>query len=194
MAIRSVSAILLGGIAMAAFAALPAEAAVTVLGNGIARACYEAAEFGGDAHDGIAECSLALDEAAIPITERAATFINRGILRSRSSDPDGALDDYNHGLELRPNLGEGYVDRGAVMILFQRYADALKDITKGIDLGANKPEIAYYDRAIADEALGDIRGAYEDYKKAVEIAPDFTLATEHLSRFKVVIHKRTDGT
>ena len=65
MAIRSVSAILLGGIALAAFAALPAEAAVTVLGNGIARACYEAAEFGGDAHDGIAECSLALDEAAI---------------------------------------------------------------------------------------------------------------------------------
>jgi tetratricopeptide (TPR) repeat protein len=194
MSMRSLSAILLSGIAMAAFAALPAEAAVTVLGNGIARACYEAAEFGGDEHDGIAECSLALDEAAIPITERAATFINRGILRSRNSDPEGALDDYNHGLELRPNLGEGYVDRGAVMILFQRYADALKDITKGIDLGANKPEIAYYDRAIADEALGDIRGAYEDYKKAVEIAPDFTLATEHLARFKVVIHKRTDGT
>jgi tetratricopeptide (TPR) repeat protein len=194
MFIRSVSTILLGGIALAAFAALPAQAAVTVLGNGIARACYEAAEFGADAHDGIAECTLALDEAALPISDRAATFINRGILRSRNDDPNGALEDYNRGLAIGPALGEGYVDRGAVMILFQRYDEALKDISKGIDMGAKKPEIAYYDRAIADEALGNVRGAYEDYKKAVELAPDFTLAADQLARFKVVVRKRTDGT
>jgi tetratricopeptide (TPR) repeat protein len=80
------------------------------------------------------------------------------------------------------------------MILFQRYDDALKDINKGIGMGAKKPEIAYYDRAIVDEALGDVRGAYEDYKKAVEIAPDFALASEQLARFKVVVRKRADGT
>jgi tetratricopeptide (TPR) repeat protein len=194
MSIRGLSAIVLGGIAMAAFAAPQAQAAVTVLGNGIARSCYEAAEFGGEVRDGITECSLALDESALPIRDRAATFINRGILKSRNSDPNGALDDYNRGLEIGPNLGEGYVDRGAVMILFQRYDEALKDIDKGIGMGAKKPEIAYYDRAIVDEALGDIRGAYEDYKKAVELAPDFTLASDQLARFKVVVHKRTDGT
>jgi len=192
MSIRSISAILFGG--AAAFAVPQAQAAVTVLGNGIAHSCYEAAEFGANPHDGIVECSFALDESALPINDRAATFINRGILKSRSGDPNGALDDYNRGLEIGPNLGEGYVDRGAVMILFQRYDDALKDIDKGIGIGAKKPEIAYYDRAIADEALGDVRGAYEDYKKAVEIAPDFTLAVDQLARFKVVVHKRTDGT
>jgi tetratricopeptide (TPR) repeat protein len=194
MSIRSFSAILFGGIAMAALAAPQAQAAVTVLGNGIGQSCYEAAEFGGSAHDGIAECSLALDESAMPISDRAATFINRGILKSRNDDPNGALDDYNRGLAIGPNLGEGYVDRGAVMILFQRYDEALKDIDKGIGMGAKKPEIAYYDRAIVDEALGNVRGAYEDYKKAVELAPDFTLAADQLSRFKVVMRKRTDGT
>ena len=80
------------------------------------------------------------------------------------------------------------------MILYRKYDDALKDIDKGLSLGAKKPQIAYYDRAIADEALGDIRGAYEDYKKAVEIDPNFTLAADELARFKVVVHKRSDGT
>jgi tetratricopeptide (TPR) repeat protein len=82
--------------------------------------------------------------------------------------------------------GEGYVDRGATYIALQRYQDALNDINKGLELGAKKPHIAYYDRAIAQEALGNIRAAYQDYKKAVEIEPDFALATEQLSRFKVV--------
>jgi tetratricopeptide (TPR) repeat protein len=192
MSIRNLSAILFGG--LAAIAAPQAQAAVTVLGNGVAQSCYEAAEFGGSAHDGIAECTLALDEGALTMSDRAATFINRGILKSRNDDPNGALDDYNRGLEIGPNLGEGYVDRGAVMILFQRYDEALKDISKGIGMGAKKPEIAYYDRAIVDEALGDVRGAYEDYKKAVELAPDFTLALDQLARFKVVVRKHTDGT
>ena len=70
--------------------------------------------------------------------------------------------------------------------MLKRYKEALVDINKGIALGAKRPHIAYYDRAIADEALGDIRGAYEDYKKAVELEPDFALATEQLPRFKVV--------
>ncbi len=194
MRIGSRSAILLGAVAMSALAASQAEAAVTVLGTGVARACYEAAEFGGNAHDGIVECTVALDEEALPIDQRAATFVNRGILRSRNDDPNGALDDYNRGLELRPELGEAYVDRGAVMILFQRYEDARADITKGLSLNTNKPEIAYYDRAVADEALGDIRSAYEDCKKAVDLAPDFPEAVNDLAHFKVVIRKRTDGT
>jgi tetratricopeptide (TPR) repeat protein len=186
--------LVLGALGAAVLAVPSAQAAVTVLGNGIARSCYESAEYGADPHDGIATCSMALDEAALSISDRAATFINRGILKSRNEDPDGALNDYNRGLALDGNLGEGYVDRGAVMIVYRRYDDALKDIDKGLSMGAKKPQIAYYDRAIADEALGDIRGAYEDYKKAVEIDPSFTLASDQLSRFKVVVHKRSDGT
>ena len=82
--------------------------------------------------------------------------------------------------------GEGYIDRGATYLAMQRYQDALEDINKGIEMGSNKPHIAYYDRAIAHEALGNVRAAYQDYKKAVEIEPDFALASEQLSRFKVV--------
>jgi tetratricopeptide (TPR) repeat protein len=170
-----------------------ADAAVTVLGRGLARSCFEFAEFGGIAQDGIETCSLALEQQALDAKDRAATYINRGILKSRSDDTSGALSDYDLGLSLDGALGEGYVDRGAAMIVLRRYGDALDDINKGIALGANRVQIAYYDRAVVQEALGNIRDAYEDYKKAVEIQPDFALAVEQLSRFRVV-RKSADGT
>jgi tetratricopeptide (TPR) repeat protein len=170
-----------------------AQAAVTVLGNSIGTDCYRAAEYGSEPRDGIQTCTYAIESQALTIRDRAATLINRGILRSRLGDSSGALADYNQGLSLDGSLGEGYVDRGAVYISLQKYDEALNDINKGIELGAREPHIAYYDRAIVDEAQGNIRGAYEDYKKAVELEPDFTLATQQLSRFKVV-RKAADGT
>jgi tetratricopeptide (TPR) repeat protein len=169
------------------------QAAVTVLGNGVAHSCFEFAEFGGNTKDGVSTCDFALEQTTLSVRDRAATFINRGILRARANDTQGALADYDQGLEMNATLGEGFVDRGAIMIVLRRYDDALADIDKGIALGANRPQIAYYDRGIADEALGNIRAAYEDYKKAAEIQPDFTLATDQLARFRVVRHA-SDGT
>jgi len=183
-----------GGVLLALLAGLTlagtgwSQAAVTVLGNGVAHSCFEFAEYGGNTTDGIETCSFALEQTTLSVRDRAATFVNRGILRARREDAEGALADYDRGLAMDASLAEGYVDRGAAMIALRRYDDALADIDKGISLGANRPQIAYYDRAIADEALGNIRAAYEDYKKATEIQPDFRLALDQLSRFRVVHH------
>jgi tetratricopeptide (TPR) repeat protein len=166
------SALPLVSIACLAIVAAPsAQAAVTVLGT-----------------DGINTCTFALEQTTLSVRDRAATFVNRGILRARREDADGALADYDRGLAMDASLAEGYVDRGAVMIVLRRYDDAVAEIDKGISLGANRLQIAYYDRAIADEALGNIRAAYEDYKKAAQIQPDFKLAVDQLSRFRVVRH------
>jgi tetratricopeptide (TPR) repeat protein len=163
-----------------------AMAAVTVLGNGLGASCYQAAEFGIDPKSSIQTCTLAIEQEPLSLTDRAATYVNRGILRSQVGDQNGALSDYNHGIHLDANHGEGYIDRGATYIVLQRYDDALNDLNKGIEMGAHKPHIAYYDRAIVDEAMGNVRAAYQDYKKAVELQPDFTLASEQLTRFKVI--------
>ena len=180
---------------VAGFAVLtPAsQAAVTVLGNGLARVCFTTAEFGGNPTDGIAACTEALEQTALPVHDRAATLVNRGILYSRVDEPETALKDYTDGLALDPTMGEGYVDRGAAYIVLKRYDDAMQDINKGISLNANRLQIAYYDRAIIQEALGNVRAAYEDYKKAVEIEPGFALANEQLARFRV-IRRQNDGT
>jgi tetratricopeptide (TPR) repeat protein len=182
---RKAAVLAIAGLGFAAWSA-SADAAVSVLNGTLANSCYQAAEFGGSSVEGVRLCTVALQETALSQRDRAATYINLGIVRSRSGDPEGALDSYNRGLDIDPSLGEGYVDRGAVHILLKNYQAAIADITKGLALNANKPEIAYYDRAIANEAVGNIRDAYIDYKKAVELRPDFAMASDQLSRFKVV--------
>jgi tetratricopeptide (TPR) repeat protein len=167
-------------------AVAPAHAAVTVLGNGLAAGCYQAAEFGADPKTGIGTCTTALGDENLTVQDRAATYVNRGILKARFGNTAGALADCDQGLSLNARMGEGYVDRGTVLMVLQRYPDALADINRGISMGAHKPQIAYYDRAIVNEAMGDVRGAYLDYKKAIELEPDFTLAHTQLARFKVI--------
>jgi hypothetical protein len=39
---------------------------------------------------------------------------------------------------------------------------------------------------MADEALGNLQAAYDDYRQALTLAPDFTQASEELARFKIV--------
>ncbi|HVZ70675.1 MAG TPA: tetratricopeptide repeat protein [Rhizomicrobium sp.] len=189
MKLHKLSAAILGAAGLAVLAT-SADAAVTVLGGGPATDCYKAAEFDGDPVIGVQTCTTALENIALSVQDRAATLINRGILKSRVDDLHGALTDYNAGIKLNDKLGEGYVDRGAVMISLHRYQAAYDDITKGIGLGASKPAIAYYDRAIVQEALGNVRGAYEDFQKALEIDPNMGLASMQLQRFKVT---RTGG-
>ena len=188
---RKIAIVAIAGLGIAALSA-PAGAAISVLNGSLAQSCYQAAEYGGSTAEGVRVCSLALEQTALGAHDRAATLINLGIVRSQSGDAKGALESYNRGLASDPSLGEGYVDRGAAKIVLQDFAGAVADISKGLELNANKPEIAYYDRAIANEALGNIRDAYIDYKKALELRPDFALASEQLARFKVV-RKRTNG-
>jgi len=174
------------GLAGIVLLAQPAGAAVTVMGPGLAQSCYQAAQFNLDAADGIKTCTIALDEQPLTLHDRASTYVNRGILRTRLAETEGARDDYNMAIRLMPDLAEAYIDRGANFITLKNYTQALADLDKGLALGAKQPEIAYYDRAVVHESLGDIRAAYEDYKKAVAIEPHFALAIEQLQRFKVV--------
>jgi tetratricopeptide (TPR) repeat protein len=167
-----------------------ADAAVTVIGSGDAQLCYTGAENGGDAGEYITYCNQALN-SVLSIHDRGATFINRGVLRLALNEANAALADFDSGLAIDPALGEGYIDRGASLIEKKDYAEALASINKGIELGAKRPAFAFYDRAIADEGLGDIPAAYKDYQQALVVQPDFTLASDELKRFKVV--RRTTG-
>ncbi|HWA02199.1 MAG TPA: hypothetical protein VG819_01615 [Rhizomicrobium sp.] len=189
MAAMSLPKYFLGALAVLLSAGAPASASVTVLGPGPARQCYQIAEFGGDVYEGIQRCTFALN-TALSRNDRAATFVNRGVLRLNLKENQRALDDINSGIAIAPDLGDAYVDRGAVSIALGKYDDALADLNKGIALGPHRPEIAYYDRAIIHEHNGDIRSAYYDYKKALEIEPAFAAAAAELKRFRVVQAER----
>ncbi len=181
---------LLGLVAMTA----AATAAVTVIGGGPAQYCYHVAEFGGSGapRDAIGVCTRALDQQALSVRDRAATFVNRGIILAGIGETEAALRDYDEGLYLRPDMGEGYVDRGATLIALKRFPEALQDINRGIALNPNNLQIAYYNRAVVYEAMGKFAAAYADYKRAIQIDPSFVLASQQLTRFRVV-RRATDG-
>ncbi len=165
--------------------AIPAQAAVTVIGPGPAQLCYQAADEGMSPLDYMVYCDQAL-HGALSDSDRAATLVNRGVLKLAINSTDAAAADFNAGLAINDKLGEAYVDRGATLITKRRYAEALTDINRGLALGTTDAHLAYYDRAVASEALGNLQGAYDDYRKALEIKPDFEKASIELKRFKVV--------
>ncbi|HEY7979295.1 MAG TPA: hypothetical protein VID67_13965, partial [Rhizomicrobium sp.] len=141
MMFRKMATIAIAGFGLTALAT-SANAAVSVLNGTLAHSCYDAAEFGGSGSiEDVRLCARALEETALSAHDRAATLINLGIVQSRNNDPEGALNSYNRGLDLDGTLGEGYVDRGAVYILLKNYKAAVADISKGLELNANRPEI-----------------------------------------------------
>ena len=185
MRLPSFSSLLVG--TLATVIAVPsAQAAVSVFGaSGTAKLCYDGAESGSDPGAYLFYCDQALNTSMSP-HDRAATFINRGVLRLVLREVNFALADFDAGLAIDGSIGEGYVDRGASLIEKRQYAAAIRDINKGLSLGAHRPGLAYYDRAIAHEALGDLPAAYNDYQQAVALQPDFSMASDELKRFKVV--------
>lgn len=188
MASRGSLVIAIGIVAVGATGALPASAAEKVVGKDVpqAVACYEAAEFNADLRTGIDACTEALLAEPLTLPNQAATYVNRGILEARNRDPNAAIGDYNTSLGINPNLADAYVNRGAAHVMLKQFNEAVSDLTKGLALGTDRPEVAYYDRAMAHEELGEIKAAYLDYKNALRVAPDYQPAIRELKRFKVV--------
>jgi tetratricopeptide (TPR) repeat protein len=172
---------------VAAWTALSsAQAAVSVIGAGTARLCYLQAEAGDDLKAGVAICTDSLKNEVLSRVDRASTLINRAILRALSADTDGAMADYAEALSVGGNDAEVYLNRAATYIALRRYSDALHDADQAVALRPVRIEIAYYNRALANEALGNVGAAYQDYKAALQAQPQFRAAADRLAHFHVV--------
>lgn len=172
----------------AAVAAGDAGAAVSVIGGGLAHACYRAVDDArAPARRALETCDLALEVEALSRADRAATLVNRGILHMRGGRNARALADFEAGLAIQPDLAEAKVNLGAALYNMGRFQEALSRLDEGVT--ATAPEaraVGHYNRALAREALGDVRGAYEDFRAALAIRADFDLAALQLQRFSVV--------
>lgn len=163
--------------------ALPASAATIVIGvNGSAHACYWAAR--NQDTGGLKVCATALGEQLSP-RDRAATLINRSALLIKALDYNGGLADCDESIRTYPSLGEAYLNRGVALRELGEIDAAIDALNQGLKVGLQRPQLAYYDLAMAKEDLGDAKGAYHDYKTALQLEPDFALAAEQLKRFRV---------
>ena len=158
---------------------------IVTLGKGFAHDCFIYAKAGTDPYDGVGVCDQALKNDVLTSKDRAATYDNRGVMLDLLGKTQKAVDDFHTASALNESLGDPHVNLGSMLIKERRYADALTEINKGLELGMSFPHIGYYDRAIAEEMSGSYKEAYYDFKKVLEIEPDYAPATERLKDFIV---------
>ena len=177
-------------LALLAVSAAGASADQKVVGAGTSMTCIaQAQDPNADLKAAVQGCTDALNFQPMSISDRVGTVINRGILRARMHDATGALADYNDAISMDDKAGQAYLNRSATLIALHRNADALADADRAVALNVPRLEIAYYNRGLANESLGNIEAAYHDFQDALKIAPDFAAASEQLARFRLV---RTD--
>ena len=162
---------------------------VTIIGTGFAADCSDSARAvanrGAPRSDALKSCDLALTDEVLSPHEAAATHVNRGVLYLAAAKYQDAWRDFDEASRIEPNLGEAYVNRGAALIGEGRDGEGIADINRGLDLNASEPEKAYFNRAVAEERQSDLKGAYYDYQKALEIKPGWATAQTELARFHV---------
>lgn len=183
------------GFAVPAIAAGPnASSQVTVIGVNQAQYCYGAA--GQAARKGnvlsepayreaLQQCTEALSGKQIP-ADRVATLVNRGTIEAAAGDTDASLADYSAALELASDRADIYVDRGVALFRARRSMEAVAEFTRALSLAPAAPELVYFDRAMAREDSGDLRGAYTDYRQAAALNPVWDAPAHELTRFQIV--------
>lgn len=184
MAIRKIAI----GVLLAACAA-PASASIVVIGTSDARLCFEAADspLMPQTRD-MQRCNDALDVGNLTNYETVATHVNRGILRLRRGLVDAAIADFDAAMTLDPNQPEAYLNKGAALIRREDPSEAAQLFTMALQHNTQRPAIAHYGRAVANEALGNVREAYQDYQMASQLAPNWSAPRADLQRFRVVQH------
>jgi tetratricopeptide (TPR) repeat protein len=158
--------------------------AVTVLGaDANARRCSDNVLAGDSSNDTVQFCTRALDYRRLSREGRIQLLINLGVTHLRRHEAEAALANFDAVLGIDRRHAEAHLNRGAALVQLGRHGPAIAAITEALGLGVREPHKAYFNRGAAREALGDLRGAYEDYNTALEIQPDWGPANAELARF-----------
>lgn len=150
--------------------------------NSHAQACAGYAHSGNYSDDAIARCTRALREERGNRNNLLVTHMNRGNIFMARREPQLAIGDFEAVIGIDERNAEARLNKGVALVMLEQYGPAIAVITDSLSLGVNEPHKAYYARAAAREALGDLRGALEDYTTALDIRPDWGLADAEMQR------------
>jgi tetratricopeptide (TPR) repeat protein len=165
---------------------LPAGAAVMVLGEGPAHACYQAAREERSTRAALETCDSAVMDSSLTPRDRAATLSNRSVIRLARNEPARALADCDLALKGGENFAATYINRGAALIMLERFAEARSALDNALDVAQGTERLpALVNRAMAREALGDVKGAFADLKEALAMNPEYEPAKTEFSRYSL---------
>ncbi|RBP48852.1 tetratricopeptide repeat protein [Arenicella xantha] len=163
-----------------------AQNSTLVGGDSFARECYlnsqsAALQKGVNRLDTV-PCNRAIDDAGLNQADLLASLVNRGIIFTAIGDYVSAAKDYNRALEINPEVGEAYLNRGNLWFLAQRYQAAIDDYDDALKFGVKEPHVAYLNRGMVLEKVNDRDAAKLSYQRALELVEAWEPAKLRLKR------------
>ena len=179
------SLILAAGAAVLVVPLNAATGAVFTVGGPLSQNCYQAALSRDDRSSAVEGCTRALNEEGLANPDRAATFVNRGIVYMARGHGNEADADFDHALAINASLSDAWLNKGFLRIREGKGQEALLLVQRGIDNGPRRQALAYFARGVAHEQAGDYRSAYNDLIRARQMEPQWSLPGEWLAHYQV---------
>ena len=167
---------------------------MSVIGGGsYARNCFMSAtlaiQMNSATKENVQECDQAILHGRLTRKDLLATYVNRGILYGAMEEYQKALKDYRTAVDLDPETGEVYVNLGNLYLLSKKFDVAIEQYTTAIELSLAKNHIAHFNRAMAYENNKEFDSAEADYRRAIELSPEWVLPQLRLERMMRNIEK-----
>jgi tetratricopeptide (TPR) repeat protein len=107
--------------------------------------------------------------------ETAEAYNNRGLAKRAIGDLDGALNDFDRAIEVKPNLWQAYSNRSLVKKAKGDLVGAQADSDKALELKPDSPDVCY-SRGMRRMSKSDWTGAVAHFNRAIELNPSFAEA------------------
>lgn len=173
------------GIAMLAIPLSAASSATFTLGGPLSQLCYQSALARDARPSAIEGCDRSLAEDGLSARDRAATYVNRGILHMIRGHDANAEADFNAAMAIDQGLADPWLNKGFLRIKQDNSREALPLLDEGIKRQPEREALAFFARGLAHEDVGDFRAAYADLRRAHDLAPSWSLPSEYLARYQV---------
>ena len=113
-----------------------------------------------------------------------------GLIYLKKKDYEKAISYFNTALEVKPDFSEVRNNLGALYLELRQWDNAIFEFKRALsDDLYRTPERAYSNIGWAYYKKGDIGKAIDNYKKALDISPDFVLARYNLGISYLSINK-----
>lgn len=165
--------------------ATAAHSSVVVVGGGLAENCYQAAEEGDRSHTALQLCDRALVEEPLTKGDRVATYVNRGILHFGRGAHRAAAADFDKALGLDPAEPDAWLNKAVLTVQSGNDAEAVPMIERALDLRTRRPALAYFVLGLIEERRGNLRAAYDNFRRAQQLEPKWKQPAAELARYQV---------
>jgi len=142
-------------------------------------------------HQMIGEFDLAIEhyKRSIEVYPTAEAYTFLGWTYSFQGKLDEAIAECKKAIEVDPEFGNPYNDIGAYLIELERHDEAIPWLEKAIQAKRYEPRhYPYYNLGRVYLIKGMMKKALEEFQKALEAYPDYTLAKEAIDKVKFTLN------